>query len=131
MKIFTNGCFFLLHIGHINLFKEIKNIFPNDKLIVGVNSNRSIYRLKTRKVIMDDIDRLEMILSIKYVDEAYLFEEDTPYKLIEKIKPDIIVKGADYNHSNIIGSDIAKATMTINHYKEYSTTDIINKINSI
>jgi D-beta-D-heptose 7-phosphate kinase/D-beta-D-heptose 1-phosphate adenosyltransferase len=131
MKIFTNGCFFLVHPGHIILFKEIKKIFPHDKLIVGINSNKSIYRLKNRNAIIDDIDRLEMLLSIKYVDDAYIFEENTPYKLIKKIKPDIIVKGADYNHVDIIGSDVAKATITINHYKKYSTTGIIKEINNI
>ena len=60
-----------------------------------------------------------MIKSIKYVDDAYIFNEDTPYKLIKKIKPDIIIKGSDYSHNKIIGSDIAKAVMTINHYKNY------------
>lgn len=128
MKIFTNGCFFLLHIGHINLFKEIKKIFPNDKLIVGINSNNSIYRLKNREPIMSDIDRLDMLLSVRYVDDVYMFEDDTPYELIKKLNPDIIIKGADYDHDDIIGSDIAKATMTLRHYKNYSTTDIIKKL---
>lgn len=103
-------------------------MFPTDELIVGINSNDSTYRLKKRKPIMDDIDRLDMILSIKYVDNAYIFKEDTPYELIKKINPDIIIKGYDYNHSNIIGSDIANATMTIKHYKNYSTTNIIEQI---
>jgi len=123
--------FFFFHPGHIALFKEIKNIFPNDKLIVGINSNDSIYRLKNRSAVMDDIDRLEMLYSIIYIDEVYIFEEDTPYELIKKIKPDIIVKGADYDHNKIIGSDIAKVTMTINHYKQYSTTKLIEEIKQL
>jgi cytidyltransferase-like protein len=65
MKIFTNGTFFLLHIGHVNLFREIKKIFKNDKLVVGVNSNDSIYRLKNRKPVMDDDDRVSMLMSIR------------------------------------------------------------------
>lgn len=72
-----------------------------------------------------------MIKSIKYVDDAFIFNEDTPYELIKKIKPDVIVKGADYNHNDIVGSDIVKYTITINHYKSYSTTDIISKLKDI
>lgn len=72
-----------------------------------------------------------MIKSIKYVDDAFIFNEDTPYELIKKVNPDVIVKGADYNHIDIIGSDIAKYTMTVNHYKTYSTTDIIHKLKDI
>ena len=130
-KIFTNGCFYFITPGHIQLFKDIKNIFKKDCLIVGVNSSESIYRLKKRKPIIDDIDRIEMIKSIKYVDDAFIFNEDTPYELIKKIKPDVIVKGADYNHNDIVGSDIVKYTITINHYKSYSTTDIISKLKDI
>jgi D-beta-D-heptose 7-phosphate kinase/D-beta-D-heptose 1-phosphate adenosyltransferase len=130
--VFTNGCFYLLHPGHIALFKKIRAIYPsnNFKLIVGINSNDSISKLKQKRpYIMSNEDRKNMIESIKYVDEAIVFNDDTPEQLIIKIKPDIIIKGEDYMGKNIVGQDIAKKGVTfLKNDLDYSTSNIIKTI---
>jgi D-beta-D-heptose 7-phosphate kinase/D-beta-D-heptose 1-phosphate adenosyltransferase len=131
--VFTNGCFYILHPGHINLFKKIRKLYKRNqfKLIVGVNSNYSISKLKqNRPHIISDNDRKTMIESIKYVDKVIIFNELTPEKLIIEIKPDIIVKGADYIGKDIVGQDMVKTGITLLKNKlNYSTSTIINKIN--
>lgn len=103
----------------------------NCKLIVGVNSNYSTQKLKDdRPSIMTDSDRIDIISSIKYVDEAYSFNELTPIELIRRIVPDYIVKGGDYIHKNICGSEEVKGTIILNLYGNYSTSKILKIISN-
>ena len=127
--IFTNGCFDILHIGHIKLLEYCKSL--GGQVIVGVNSDNSIKRLKgTARPINNQNDRVLFLKAGRYVDEVYIFEEDTPYRLIKQLRPKIIVKGGDYNPLSVVGSDIAKVCI-FNYIDGYSTTSIINKAKNI
>jgi rfaE bifunctional protein nucleotidyltransferase chain/domain len=125
--IFTNGCFDVMHIGHINLLNFAKR--QGDKLIVGINSDSSIKRLKGKnRPINNQSDRKYLLENIKAVDEVHIFTEDTPYNLIKSIMPDIIVKGSDYNPINVVGNDLADV-ICFPIIPGYSTTNIIKKTN--
>jgi len=125
--VFTNGCFDILHKGHIEYLKKSKAL--GKKLIVGLNSDESIRRLKGLcRPINSQEDRKEVLESIGYIDQVIIFDEDTPYELIKKIKPDIITKGGDYMPSTVVGNDLAKVVI-IPFVDGYSTTDILEKIN--
>ena len=133
LKIFSNGCFDLLHSGHIYLFKTIKETFSESHLIIGLNSDKSINRIKgyNRPIISETLRKYNLE-AIRYIDEVIIFDEDTPYELIKKIKPNIIVKGEDYIDSDIIGSDIVDiGIFKIKNSIDVSTTKIINAIKSI
>jgi D-beta-D-heptose 7-phosphate kinase/D-beta-D-heptose 1-phosphate adenosyltransferase len=112
---------------------EIKKMFPSHKLIVGINSHKSIMLNKPdrKKELFSDEDRKFIIESIRYVDEAYLFDEETPLELIKKIKPQILVKGGDYYGKTIIGSNLVETTVLINFTKDYSTKNTLMNINSL
>jgi D-beta-D-heptose 7-phosphate kinase/D-beta-D-heptose 1-phosphate adenosyltransferase len=125
--IFTNGCFDILHRGHIDYLERSKKL--GDKLIVGLNSDASIKRLKGEsRPINNEEDRKTLLGSLKYVDEVIIFDEDTPYELIKKIKPDIITKGGDYTPETIVGNDLAEV-IVLPYVKDYSTTNIVSKLN--
>lgn len=102
--VFTNGCFDMLHEGHEHLLKKSKDF--GDILIVGLNSDESVRRIKgnTRPIESQEI-RVEKLLNLDFVDKVFIFNEDTPIKLINTIKPDVIVKGGDYKIKDIIGSN--------------------------
>ena len=124
MVIFTNGCFDILHIGHVKLLKYAKTL--GSKLIVGINSDSSIKRLKGNNRPINNLNnRKELLEALTCVDEVISFNEDTPYNLINTIKPDIIVKGGDYNSSEVVGSDICKVVI-FNLVGNISTTKILN-----
>lgn len=123
---FTNGCFDIIHAGHIKVLSEAKKIC--DELHVGINSDKSVRQLKgPSRPIIPERTRYEIIASIKYVDRVYLFDEETPIKLIEKIMPDIIVKGGDYNSNEVVGSHLAEVCI-IPLIPGISTSTIIKKI---
>tara|TARA_Y100000310_G_scaffold329976_1_gene400808 strand:+ start:1016 stop:1420 length:405 start_codon:yes stop_codon:yes gene_type:complete len=122
---FTNGCFDVLHRGHIELLKFCKA--NSDYVIVGLNSDKSARRLKGHdRPINTEIDRKFLLESIKYVDTVIIFDEETPYQLISKLKPDIIVKGGDYKKDEVVGSDLAEVKIfeTVNGY---STTKAVQR----
>lgn len=129
--VFTNGCFDIVHSGHIHTLSEAKAL--GTKLIVGINSDASVKRLKGEKrPIQNETERALIIASFSFVDYVVVFEEDTPLKLIESIIPDILVKGGDYNLDQIVGADIVlknggKVEM-IPFLKGFSTTDTIGVI---
>ena len=101
---FTNGCFDIVHAGHIELLQKAKKYC--DYLIVGMNTDSSVRKLKGKqRPILNLKQRLKVISSIKFVNQVIVFNEATPIKLIEKIKPDIIFKGSDYKKQNIVGYD--------------------------
>lgn len=102
--VFTNGCFDLLHIGHVRYLKEAKSL--GDILVVGINSDDSVKRLKgPNRPLQNEADRAEILSSLGAVDFTVIFTEDTPAKLIEQVRPDILVKGGDWKIDQIIGSD--------------------------
>lgn len=105
--VFTNGCFDILHPGHIHILDQAKSY--GDMLIVGLNSDNSIKRLKgpSRPKVSQN-DRLKILSSIKFVDYVVLFDEETPLKLIEKIKPNFLVKGGDYILEDIVGREFVE-----------------------
>jgi len=128
--VFTNGCFDILHIGHIKLFKKAKTY--GDILIVGLNSDDSVRRLKkSGRPIMPQRERSEIVSSIEYVDYLTIFNEDTPIELIKEIKPDVLIKGADYKLKEIVGSDIVPKTIRFKLIKGKSTTSLLEKIKNL
>tara|TARA_R100000008_G_scaffold86902_1_gene82673 strand:- start:12467 stop:12874 length:408 start_codon:yes stop_codon:yes gene_type:complete len=121
--VFTNGCFDILHRGHVELLSFCKQI--GGKVIVGINSDASVKRLKGEsRPFNSQGDRKFMLESCKYVDEVVVFEEDTPYELINEIKPDIVVKGGDYKKQEVVGSDLAEVQL-FQYIDGYSTSKII------
>jgi D-beta-D-heptose 7-phosphate kinase/D-beta-D-heptose 1-phosphate adenosyltransferase len=126
--IFTNGCFDILHVGHIELLKYAKSL--GDYLIVGINSDISVRKLKgSTRPINNELNRKSIIDSIKYVDKSIIFNEETPLDLIKELKPDIIVKGGDYTKEQVVGYGFAKVII-FELIKNVSTTSIIKSINN-
>lgn len=121
--IFTNGCFDILHKGHVEYLKSSKAL--GTKLIVGLNSDRSVKRLKgNTRPINNENDRKYLLESLQFVDEVIIFDEDTPYNLIKSIQPDIITKGSDYTKDTVVGNDISEVVI-IPLLDGYSTTKIL------
>ena len=126
--IFTNGCFDLIHIGHIRLLEFAASL---GKLIVGINSDSSVKKLKGASRPINQInDRIEVLKSIKYVSEVIMFDEETPLNLIKELKPKIIVKGGDYKLEEVIGFGYAEVVI-FPFVSGYSSTGIINQIGKI
>lgn len=130
--VFTNGCFDILHVGHISYLEMAKR--QGDILIVGVNSDESTKRLKgPTRPINSEKDRAAMLSALKAVDYTVIFEEDTPEDLIAYLKPSIHVKGGDYKKENLPETKIVEAyggkVIILNFVEGKSTTNIINKIN--
>ncbi len=128
--VFTNGCFDLLHLGHIDYLAGAADL--GNFLIIGVNTDASVKRLKgDSRPLQDEFSRAMILAALSFVDAVVLFDEDTPYELIKKIQPDVLVKGADYKVDDIVGSDIVKANggeiVTLNFLEGYSTTNIVEK----
>lgn len=125
--VFTNGCFDILHKGHVSYLNTAKSF--GDVLILGLNSDESVKRLKgENRPINSQDDRAYILSALECVDYVVIFDEDTPYELISKIKPDILVKGADYEGKEVVGSDIAKETKLVTFVDGKSTTQTIDKI---
>jgi D-beta-D-heptose 7-phosphate kinase/D-beta-D-heptose 1-phosphate adenosyltransferase len=125
--VFTNGCFDILHRGHVSYLDIAKSY--GDVLIVGLNSDDSVKRLKgDSRPINTQNDRGFILASLESVDYVVPFNEDTPYELIKLVQPDILVKGADYEKKDIIGSDIAKQVKLVDFIDGQSTTNIIKQI---
>ena len=121
--VFTNGCFDVLHKGHLTLLKEARSL--GDKLVVGLNSDESVKRIKGSDRPFNDLGtRKEQLLLIPYVDDVIIFEEDTPYNLIKELSPDLIVKGGDYNVEEIVGHDLAPVHI-VPTVEGYSTSKIL------
>ena len=124
--VFTNGCFDLIHIGHIKYLSHAKTL--GDILIIGLNSDTSVSSIKPKRPINNQVHRAEVLSTLEMVDYITLFDEDTPYELIKLLKPDILVKGGDWKKEDIVGSDIAKETHSLPYIEGVSTSEIIEKI---
>ncbi|WP_069636849.1 D-glycero-beta-D-manno-heptose-7-phosphate kinase [Campylobacter pinnipediorum] len=125
--VFTNGCFDILHVGHTKYLSKARDF--GDILVVGLNSDDSVRRLKGEtRPINNQNDRASMLSSLGFVDYVIIFDEDTPYELIKKLKPDILVKGADYKDKDVVGSDLVKDVRLVEFVPNKSTTNIINRI---
>jgi rfaE bifunctional protein nucleotidyltransferase chain/domain len=132
--VFTNGCFDILHLGHIELLAKAKE--AGDILIVGINSDESVHRIKgPHRPVNSQHARSFTMASLVFVDAVIIFEEDTPYNLIEFVQPDVLVKGKDYEGKDIVGSSIVKArggeVLTFELTKGYSTTHTIEKAHKV
>ncbi len=126
--VFSNGCFDVLHLGHVEYLAKARDL--GDILIVGLNSDDSVHRIKgARRPVNNEEARAVTLAAFSFVDGVILFGEDTPHELIKLIQPDILVKGKDYEGKEIVGSDVVKAhggqVVTIELTKGYSTTHTI------
>ena len=127
--VFTNGCFDILHIGHVRYLKESKGL--GDVLIVGLNSDSSISRIKPGRPLTPERERAEILSSLSVVDFITIFDEDTPYELIREVQPDILVKGSDWAKKDIVGADIAKDVQTVPLTEGISTSVIVERIRKL
>ncbi|MCX7698110.1 MAG: D-glycero-beta-D-manno-heptose 1-phosphate adenylyltransferase [Candidatus Goldbacteria bacterium] len=129
--VFTNGCFDIIHVGHIKLLNAAKKL--GDVLVLALNSDSSVKRLKGEKrPIVPQNERAEIMAALTMVDIVTIFNEDDPYNIIKDVKPDVLVKGGDWPLDKIIGADIVKSyggeVKNIKYIEGKSTTNIINKI---
>lgn len=129
--VFTNGCFDILHLGHVDYLEKARNL--GDRLVVGLNTDASVSRYKgADRPVQDEKSRGRVISSLQFVDMVVLFDEDTPKELISALVPDVLVKGSDYLAENIVGADVVKKAggevKTIDFVSGYSTSKVIEKI---
>ena len=129
--VFTNGCFDVLHRGHVTYLAQARDL--GDCLVVGLNSDASVKRLKgENRPVNGESDRAIVLAALSFVDYIILFEEDTPKNLIEQVKPDILVKGGDYQIANIVGADFVTENggkvLTLPFVDGYSSTKIIQAL---
>ncbi|WP_288680515.1 D-glycero-beta-D-manno-heptose 1-phosphate adenylyltransferase [uncultured Brachyspira sp.] len=126
--VFTNGCFDILHRGHVEYLQKAREL--GDLLILGLNSDLSVKKLKgENRPINNEEDRAIVLSALECVDYITIFNEDTPFELIKIVKPDILVKGGDYKIENVVGREFAKETILIDFVDGYSTTKTIKNIN--
>ena len=129
--VFTNGCFDILHLGHVDYLEKARAL--GDKLVLGLNTDDSVSRFKgPQRPIQDQNSRAHILASLQFIDMVVFFNEDTPKDLISTLIPDILVKGSDYLAENIVGADVVKSNggvvKTIEFVPGYSTTRIVDKI---
>ncbi|MCG6551432.1 MAG: D-glycero-beta-D-manno-heptose 1-phosphate adenylyltransferase [Candidatus Magnetominusculus sp. LBB02] len=127
MKIvFTNGCFDLIHAGHVKYLQEARAL--GDMLIVAVNSDNSVRRLKPQRPIVPQAERAFVLSGLAAVDFVFIFDEDTPLEAITALRPDVLVKGGDWKKEAIVGSAIVPEVYSLPYLDGMSTTAIINRI---
>ncbi|MET0153908.1 MAG: D-glycero-beta-D-manno-heptose 1-phosphate adenylyltransferase [Candidatus Binatia bacterium] len=133
--VFTNGCFDLLHLGHVRSLREARR--HGDRLVVGLNSDASVRRLgkgSDRPVLPED-DRAEMLAALDMVDYVSIFDEDTPLELIRATEPDVLAKGGDWSESAIVGADFVRArggrVERLPYHRDLSTTEILRRIRGV
>jgi rfaE bifunctional protein nucleotidyltransferase chain/domain len=129
--VFTNGCFDILHLGHVDYLEKARAL--GDKLVLGLNTDDSVSRFKgPERPIQNQISRSHVLASLQFIDLVVFFNEDTPLQLISELVPNVLVKGSDYLAENIVGADVVKKAggqvKTIEFVPGYSTTRILEKI---
>jgi len=132
--VFTNGCFDILHAGHIHYLKEAKKL--GDRLLIGLNTDSSVQTIKGKtRPVNSEISRSTVLKNLSFIDGVTLFEEETPKELIEDILPHILVKGGDYSVDEVVGADIMKriggSVVIIPLLEGFSTSAIITRIRNI
>ena len=127
--VFTNGCFDILHKGHVRYLTQAKKL--GDILVVGLNADKSVSALKPDRPVNPEADRAEVLAALSAVDYITIFSEKTPYTLIKLLRPDVLVKGGDWKKKEIVGSDLVKETYRLPFVRGVSTTRIIGKIRSL
>jgi D-glycero-beta-D-manno-heptose 1-phosphate adenylyltransferase len=127
--VFTNGCFDILHKGHVAYLQEAKRL--GDVLVLGLNSDKSVREIKgPERPINNEDDRAFVLAGLYCIDYILIFDQPTPFEILSQIKPDILVKGGDYKHEEVIGSEFAGETQLISFVEGYSTSRIIEKLKS-
>ena len=129
---FTNGCFDILHAGHIAMLREARN--TADLLVVGLNSDKSIRRIKGKdRPVNQQNNRIMVLSELESIDYIIVFNQDTPIQLLKKIKPDVLVKGGDYRLNQVVGADLVEShggkVVLVKPIKGLSTTQIVRKLN--
>ncbi len=125
--VFTNGCFDILHLGHLGYLNEAKQL--GDLLFVGLNSDKSVKEIKgENRPINNQVFRREMLINLKSVDFVEIFDDPTPYDLIKAVKPDILAKGGDYTLDKVVGADLVPKVVLIQFKEGHSTTSFIKKL---
>jgi rfaE bifunctional protein nucleotidyltransferase chain/domain len=127
--VFTNGCFDLIHVGHVRYLREARGL--GDALVIGLNADSSVSSIKPGRPVTPENERSEVLASLEMVDYVTLFSEDTPYELIREIRPDLLVKGADWQINDIVGKDLVNEVRTIPFVEGISTSNIIKKIQAL
>ncbi len=132
--VFTNGCFDIIHRGHLEYLMKAASL--GNVLVIGLNSDNSVKRLKgENRPVQDQESRALVLASLQFVNAVVIFDEDTPYELIEKVQPHVLTKGGDYSKENIVGSDLVIANggqvEVIPFVDGFSTTNIINQLHKI
>jgi rfaE bifunctional protein nucleotidyltransferase chain/domain len=131
ITVFTNGCFDLLHPGHVDLLERARAL--GDRLVVGLNSDASVRRLKgEHKPYVNESDRRRMLLALRAVDEVVIFDEETPLELIRRVEPDVLVKGGDWPVDRIVGAAEVSArggrVLSLPLLPGYSTTSVVAEV---
>lgn len=125
--VFTNGCFDLIHVGHVSLFQKAKTL--GDVLIVAINSDKSLAGLKgPKRPLVGQTDRVKLLSAIDVIDYIVIFSEQTPYNLLKKLTPDVLVKGGDYKIEDIVGREFVKKVYRYPLVKGKSTSNLIKLI---
>ena len=127
--VFTNGCFDILHVGHVRYLREAKAL--GNVLVVGINSDDSVGMLKPGRPVNPQDQRAEVLASLVMVDYVTVFDKETPYDLINLLKPDVLVKGGDWKKEDIVGADLVPEVHSLPFTSGMSTTNIINKIRKL
>jgi D-glycero-beta-D-manno-heptose 1-phosphate adenylyltransferase len=132
--VFTNGCFDIMHLGHVDYLEKARSL--GDRLVLGLNTDDSVSRFKgPTRPIQDEQSRARILAALQFIDLVVFFNEDTPLNLISELIPNVLVKGSDYLAENIVGADVVKRNggviKTIDFVPGYSTTRIVEKIKQI
>ena len=131
LVVFTNGCFDLIHMGHVDYLEKARLL--GDRLVIGLNTDDSVSRFKgPERPLQDQQSRARVLAAMQFIDLVVFFDDDTPLNLISELLPNILVKGSDYLADNIVGADVVKknggVVRTIDFVPGYSTTRIVDKI---
>jgi rfaE bifunctional protein nucleotidyltransferase chain/domain len=127
--VFTNGCFDIIHVGHVRYLREAAKL--GDILVVGLNSDLSVSSLKPGRPVNSEVQRAEVLAALEMIDYVVVFDEGTPHELIKLLKPDVLVKGGDWKKEDIVGSDIVPDTRSLPFIQGISTTSLIEKVRNL
>lgn len=127
--VFTNGCFDLIHAGHVRYLKEARAL--GDLLVVALNTDRSVSAIKPGRPVVPELQRAEVLAALSSVDLVTFFDEDTPYEIIKYLRPDVLVKGGDWKKEEIVGSDLVPETFSLPYHEGFSTTALMDRIKDV